>query len=101
MWKVGGERVIRSLFGFPHMRTTSIIKILPIRIKQLDEDDLYREYYAKCLQILTKHTANILNTDGSFLAKTPSELINPEKEDNRTAEEITDEIVRKTGIKVI
>lgn len=50
------------------------------------------------MRTITENTAKFAG--GSFMQVKYSELINPQKHDNRTCEEITADIVRRCGLVV-
>lgn len=95
---VGGERVIRSLFALPRMGARAIILALPYAIKQSQEEELYRVYIAKCVQMLTENTAKMCH--GRYITLEYTELISPKKQDDRKPEEIVSDILTKAGIEV-
>lgn len=54
----GGERVIRSLISYPRtINIKAIIATIGYKIKQDIENEMYRNYVARCLRILTENTA--------------------------------------------
>ena len=66
--------------------------------------EIYKIYVSDALRIITENTAKI--GGGNYIKKRYVELIEPEikkqkKEDNRTAKEIIDDVVNKSGIKVV
>ena len=95
----GGERVIRSLLHFPRLTARGVISILPYKIKQEIDDDLYRDYIARCARILTENTARL--SGGNYIRAEYGDMTNPKPRDNRTAQEIADDIISRAGIEVI
>lgn len=55
-------------------------------------------YNAECLRIIAENTARL--SRGSYLKVTLSDILNPKPEDNRTGEEIVDDIIKKAGLEV-
>lgn len=63
--------------------------------------ETYKIYVSDVLRILAENTAKIVG--GGYIKKRYIELMEPEKckKDNRSAQEIIDDVVNKSGIKVV
>lgn len=66
--------------------------------------EIYKIYVSDALRIISENTAKIAG--GNYIKKRYVELVEPEikkqkKEDNRTAKEIIDDVVNKSGITVV
>ena len=66
---------------------------LEYKIKEDAKTDAYRIYVARATQILTENTANAFG--GKSMSMSYEELINPKPVDNRSAEEIIEDIKKK------
>lgn len=66
---------------------------LEYKIKEDAKTDAYRIYVARATQILTENTANAFG--GKSMSMSYEELINPKTVDNRSAEEIIEDIKKK------
>lgn len=66
--------------------------------KQEQEKMAIDTYNAECLRIIAENTARL--SRGSYLKVTLSDILNPKPEDNRTGEEIVDDIIKKAGLEV-
>ena len=75
------------------MSVRAILATLEYKIKEDMESDAYRIYTARALQILTENTANALG--GKTMSISYDDLINPKPVDNRSAEEIIEDIKKK------
>ena len=75
------------------MSVRAILATLEYKVKEDMESDAYRRYTARALQILTENVANALG--GKTLSMSYDDLINPKPFDNRSADEIIDEIRKK------
>lgn len=68
------------------------------RYNQHQRDLAYRIYLSECARMTTLNTANF--TGGSYIEKKFMDILNPQPEDNRTAEEIVADVFEKMGIEV-
>ena len=75
------------------MSVRAILATLEYKIKEDVENDAYRRYTARALQILTENVANTLG--GKTLSMSYDEIINPKPTDNRSAEQIIEDIREK------
>lgn len=82
------------------MRVSAILILIPYRIKEQSENELYRLYVTESLRIISENTAKIRG-GGEYMTKSFDEIINPKPTDNRTAEEIINDITKKAGIEVV
>ncbi|MBO5701396.1 MAG: hypothetical protein J6S71_03050 [Clostridia bacterium] len=76
------------------MSPKAIIATLPVKLKQDREDEVYRDYVTRNLRLIAENT-------GKHYTKEYSDIINPQPVDNRSAEEIIEDVISKTGIEVI
>lgn len=70
-----------------------------VRLEQLQRDRAYRIYVTDCLKVIGENTARFAG--GSSLTKRYAEVIDPLPVDNRTGEEIAEDIIKRAGIEVI
>ncbi len=96
--RVGGESVTLSLLTAPKMSARGLICLLPLLIKQQASESAYRIYTAECLRMITENTAKI--SGGSYIQERFIDIIEPKKQDSRSCEEITAEIVQRCGLVV-
>lgn len=75
------------------MNARAILKSLEYKIKADMENWAYRAYTARALQILSEDMANAFG--GKSMAISYEEFINPKPVDNRSAEEIIEDIKKK------
>ena len=75
------------------MSVRAILAILEYKIKEDMENWAYRTYTARALQILSEDMANAFG--GKSMAISYEEFINPKPADNRSAEEIIEDIKKK------
>ena len=81
------------------MSAKAVNATIGYKIKQDFEEELHREYMAKCARICTENTAKL--SGGSYIGIEYSEMLHPKPKDNRTAEEIVMDVIAKAGIEVI
>lgn len=66
------------------------------RSHQLYQEQVYRAYVAEAIKNISENVANGLGKEGAtYMAKSYIEIIYPPKEDNRSAEDIIDDIKQK------
>lgn len=75
------------------MSVRAIFNTLEYKIKADMENCAYRAYTARALQILSEDMANAFG--GKSMAISYEEFINPKPVDNRSAEEIIEDIKKK------
>lgn len=75
------------------MSVRAILTSLEYKIKEDMEMYAYRRYTARALKVLTEDIANAFG--GKSMAITYEEFINPKPADNRSAEEIIEDIKKK------
>ena len=75
------------------MSVRAILASLEYKIKEDMGNWAYRTYTARALQILSEDMANAFG--GKSMAITYEEFINPKPADNRSAEEIIEDIKKK------
>lgn len=81
------------MFGWGYVKDSCISLF-----KQEQEKMAIDTYNAECLRIIAENTARL--SRGSYLKVTLSDILNPKPEDNRTGEEIVDDIIKKAGLEV-
>lgn len=81
------------------MGAVSIISVLPDIIMEQYEAERYRAYLYECIRIIGENTAGLVK-EGKYLPTTYDEVIHPKPQDNRTAEEIVADVVKKAGLEV-
>lgn len=75
------------------MSIKAIIQFLPYKIKEQAEETLYKNYITTCLQMLTKSAANF--GGGSYMVKSYTDILKPQKVEKRTANEIIADMKKK------
>lgn len=75
------------------MSVRAILTSLEYKIKEEMEMHSYRRYTARALKVLTEDFANAFG--GKSMAISYEEFINPKPADNRSAEEIIEDIKKK------
>ena len=73
------------------MRGRAILAILPSLVRQFGDEAMFRVYVAECLH---------LEPQGKYLTEHYYDIITPKKVDNRSADEIAADIIRKAGLKI-
>lgn len=96
--RVGGEGVTLSLLTAPKISARGLICLLPLLVKQQASESAYRIYTAECLRVITENTAGI--SGGSYIQEKFMDIIEPKKQDSRSCEEITAEVVKRCGLVV-
>jgi hypothetical protein len=61
-------------------------------------DKAYRVYVTDALRIVTENTARFAS--GSYIKARYAEIVEPKKQDDRTCEEITADVVARCGLVV-
>ena len=93
----GEGRVTLALFRLPRISARAAIRAIPYVIEDNAKRDLCVEYIGNALQILTDNTAHAVN-GGRYLTNTLTDLLHPEREDKRTAQEIANDLVKRMGL---
>ena len=62
-------------------------------------DSVFKVYVSDCLRIITENTAKYAG--GSFMKMRYSDLIESKPKQEKSAEEIIDDVVKKAGLEVI
>lgn len=78
--------MIAVLCSAPKMGAKAYIKALPSLLKKDNENRLYQQYVAEALRCMSQNTAKM--SGGIYPKERFSDLLNPQKEDTRTEEEI-------------
>lgn len=85
--RVGGEKVTTALLGVSkRMSVRGLIAVLPMILKQRNEQLVLSSYMAECLRVITENTAKF--GGGSYISAHYYDLINPKPDEKRTPEEI-------------
>lgn len=65
------------------------------------KQEIYKIYVSDVLRVIAENTAKIVG--GGYIKKRYIDIVEPQKhkEDNRSAKEIIDDVVSKSGIKVV
>ena len=66
---------------------------MPYKIKADLENEVWRKYTARCLRLVTENTAGMVN--GKLISVEYEDIINPKPEENRSADEIINNIKNK------
>ena len=72
--------------------------MLPTAIKRQCEQDIFRDYIANGIQMISENTAR--KAGDRYLSVSYREIINPKPADNRTGDEIVEDIIRRAGLTV-
>lgn len=68
-----------------------MISALPYAIKRLIQDEIYKIYITDALKTISENTAAL--SGGSRITKRYYDILHPPKEDERTGDEIADEVI--------
>ena len=68
------------------------------RYKREQEEKAYRVYVTDALRLTVENTAKYVG--GAYIKARYIEIIEPKKQDNRTCEEITADIIQRCGLVV-
>lgn len=68
------------------------------RLNEKARNDAYRIYVTDALRFVAENTARYAG--GSYIKARYSDMIEPKKQDNRTCEEITADVVARCGLVV-
>ncbi len=68
------------------------------RLNEKARNDAYRIYVTDALRLVAENTARYAS--GDYIKMRYAEIIEPKKQDNRTCEEITADIVARCGLVV-
>ena len=72
--------------------------MLPTAIKRQCEQDIFRGYIANGIQMISENTAR--KAGDRYLSLSYREIIHPKPVDNRTGDEIVEDIIRRAGLKI-
>ena len=73
--------------------------MLPTSIKRQCEQDIFRDYIANGIQMISENTAR--KAGDRYLSLSYMEVIHPKPVDNRTGDEIVEDIIRRAGLTVV
>lgn len=68
------------------------------RLNEKARNDAYRIYVTDALRIVGENTARFAS--GNYIRARYADMIEPKKQDNRTCEEITAEVVARCGLTI-
>lgn len=68
------------------------------RLNEKARNDAYRIYVTDALRLVTENTARYAS--GNYIKARYVDMIEPKKQDNRTCEEITADIVARCGLTI-
>lgn len=77
----------------------AVIASLPSLLKSMVDEDVYRNYTAECLRVLTENTAKYAG--GNVVTVKYTDIVNQKPKDARTGEEIAADVIKKCGLKVV
>lgn len=80
------------------MSAKAIISTISIKIRQDREREVWEDYVAQCLRVISENTAKAVQ--GVFVGKEYRDIINPNTV-SKTADEIINEIIAVAEIEVI
>lgn len=80
------------------MKGAAMVSALPYALNKAAEDELCRIYITDALKAIAENTAL---EGGKLMARRYYDILNPAEDDNRTAEEIIDDVLSSAGIEVI
>ena len=73
--------------------------MLPTAIKRQCEQDIFWDYIANGIQMISENTAR--KAGDRYLSLSYREVIHPKPVDNRTGDEIVEDIIRRAGLTVV
>lgn len=82
----------------PKLHARALIKLLPRLIAEQQKDAAYRIYVTDALRIVAENTAQYVG--GNYIKARYADMIEPKKQDSRTCEEITADIVARCGLTI-
>lgn len=96
--RAGEWQVTAALLRVPKLHARALIKLLPRLIAEQQKDAAYRIYVTDALRIVGENTAQYVG--GNYIKARYVDIIEPKKQDNRTCEEITADIVARCGLTI-
>ena len=72
--------------------------MLPTAIKRQCEQYIFCDYIANGIQMISENTAR--KAGDRYLSLSYREIIHPKTVDNRTGDEIVEDIIRRAGLKI-
>lgn len=73
--------------------------MLPTALKRQCDHDIFLNYIANGIKMISENTAT--RSGDRYLALSYNDIINPKPVDERTGDEIVEDIVRKAGLKIV
>lgn len=80
-----------------------MLSMLPYALKQQIEKDVLKAYVTDALRMITENTAKMSRTGGSYMPCRYTDIIagtSKKSAPEKTAEEIVNDVITRTGIKV-
>lgn len=71
------------------------------RFKQCQREEAYRIYVSECARITTENTARMAGKEAKYMSVKLNDLINPKPVDDRSGDEIANDILSRAGIEVV
>lgn len=81
------------------MSMTATLSVLPMKIKADVEEELYRDYIARCARYITENTARL--SGGGYMKRDFADILSPKPKENKKPEDIIADIVASAGLEVI
>lgn len=72
--------------------------MLPTAIKRQCEQDIFCDYIANGIQMISENTAR--KAGDRYLSLSYREIIHPKPVDNRTGDEIVEDVIQRAGLKI-
>ena len=80
------------------MRIKPFLRYCVARLNEREKTEAYRIYVTDALRIVAENTARFAS--GNYIKARYADIIEPKKQDNRTCEEITADIVARCGLTI-
>ena len=80
------------------MRIKPFLRYCVARLNEREKTEAYRIYVTDALRVVSENTARYAG--GGYIKARYADIIEPKKQDNRTCEEITADIIRRCGLVV-
>lgn len=77
------------------MRIKPFLRYCVARLNEREKTEAYRIYVTDALRVVAENTARFAS--GNYIKARYADIIEPKKQDNRTCEEITADIVERCG----
>lgn len=90
---------MNALSALPRLRAGALLPMLMARLHRDGEREMWGQYIATGLKMLTENTAKIAG--GSYLTVSYTDIIHPKPQDERTGDEIVADVIRGAGLKIV